>query len=110
MIAVSVYFHDKATGEQVRSEEESTCEEILALLSRLTSPESSLITQMPSGLGVDFVVEGKHELSVELYARDISHAYVTKLAAERIVRRAFERNVFENVTEQFSDLVSDWNW
>ena len=44
-----------ASGEKFENNSETTAEEALRYLHRLNSPKSSLIMQLPSGIGLDFI-------------------------------------------------------
>jgi len=86
-----------------------TYEEALGLLRRLTAPNSTLIMQLPSGMGLDFAVEDNGLLQVEFYSDDLSNASVTMKTAEQIVKRAFEER-HGKTKNIYTDLISDWNF
>jgi hypothetical protein len=80
---------------------------MLALLSKLTTPNCTLITKLPSGLGLDFEVQKDGRLWVEFYADELSGAFVTMAVAEEILKRAFH-NGDKNIKATYADLILKW--
>jgi hypothetical protein len=99
----------KATGEQIESKGEQTCEEVLELLGKLTTPDSVLIATLPSGMGLDFNLQEDKTFWVEFYADELSSAFVTRPVAEEIVKRAFS-GVRNQIKENYADLISKWEY
>jgi hypothetical protein len=107
---MNVHFTNRGNGEQIDSEKKPTYEEALELLRRLTAPDSTLIMQLPSGVGLDFFVQKDGLLTVEFYSKDLSNASsITREAAEQIVKRAFEGKS-GSTKDIYADLISEWNF
>ena len=104
---MSFIYTNKETGERLESNSIQTCDEILALLRKLINPKSTLITKLPSGIGLDIEVQKDGELWIEFYADDVSSAFVTMPIAELVIRRAFTSED-RKIKESFSDLITKW--
>jgi hypothetical protein len=72
------------TREQIKSDDEQTCEAMLDLLGRLAFPGGVLVTRLPSGMGLDFNLQKGNAFLVEFYAGEWSGAFVTRAVAEEI--------------------------
>jgi|ERR1700683_2370249 len=101
--------HYGASGEKIESDKNQTCEEMLEQLWKLTVPGNTLITTLPSRLGLDFHLEENGTLWVEFYDDEISSAYVTMDVAEQIVKRAFDGKRGKT-KEHYSDLIPKWEY
>jgi hypothetical protein len=99
--------HHGAPEEKSESETNQTLDEMLEQLGKLTVPGNTLITTLPSRLGLDFHVEKNGILWVEFYDVEISSALVTMDVAEQIMKRAFEGECGKT-KERYSDLISEW--
>ena len=78
----------RINGEEINSDKKPTCEEALGFFHRLTAPDSTLIMQLPSGVGLDFLMLADGLFEVEFYTgspSDASNASVTRETAEQIV-------------------------
>jgi hypothetical protein len=106
---MAVFYTNKATGDRIDRDNDQTYEEILDLLTSLTVPESTLITVLPSGMGLDFHVEDDGTLWVEFYAKEISSAFVTMSVAQQILKRAFDGQTTE-IKERYADLIPKWEY
>jgi hypothetical protein len=109
---MNIYFDNPATGEKIDSPNKPTCEEALGLLRRLTAPSSTLIMQLPSGIGLDFNALDDGLFEVEFYSDDpsnASNALVTMKTAEQIIKRAFEGKQ-GRTKDIYADLISEWNF
>jgi len=102
-----VIYRNTAKGEEIESNGELTCEEVLEFVRKLVIPGSTLITSLPSGMGLDFHVENDAVIWVEFYADMVSSAFVTMPVAEQIVRRSFA-GVSDRIKENYADLISKW--
>jgi len=106
---MSFFFTDRGTGESLESADTQNSDEILSLLRRLTSPNSTLITKLPSGIGLDIEVQEDGRLWIELYANELSGAFVTREIGEEVVRRAFADGK-EGIKERYKDLIRNWEY
>jgi hypothetical protein len=106
---MSFIFTDQGTGERLKSTDAQNSDEILSLLRRLTSPNSTLITKLPSGIGLDFEIQEDGRLWIELYANELSGAFVTREIGEEVIRRAFADGK-EGVKERYRDLITNWEY
>jgi|SRR5665213_3580287 len=104
---MTLIYKNTATGEEIETMDDRTCEEVLELVRKLTVPGSTLITSLPSGMGLDFHVENSDTLWVEFYADTVSSAFVTMQVAEQIVNRSFA-GVSDRIKENYADLISKW--
>jgi hypothetical protein len=104
---MSFIFTNGKTGEQIKSDNKQTCEEILELLGKLTTPDSILILKLPSGMGLDFNLQEDNTFWIEFYADELSSAFVTRPVAEEIVKRAFN-GIKNNIKKNYADLISTW--
>ena len=84
--------------------------EVANLLSRITSQGITLITTMPSGLGLDFHSEHDGSIWVEFYGDVLQSTFVNLATAGEILARAFNSTTSGPVRENFSDLVPKWEY
>lgn len=105
---MSVLF-DNNSGQKIKLDGEQTFEEMSALLAQLVKPGGTLITQLPSGLGLDFHMEETGMLWIEFYAKDLSSAFVTPATAQQILQRAFEVET-TGIKEKYADLIPKWEY
>jgi predicted proteasome-type protease len=109
---MNIYFDNGVNGEKLTYNKKLTYEEVLELLQRLSAPNGTLIMQLSSGLGIDFVMLEKDLLEVEFYTvdpSDASNASITTEVARQIIKRAFEGRSGK-IKDIYSDLISEWNY
>ena len=106
---MSFIFTNQGAGEHLESNSSQTCDEILALLRKLTTPNSTLITTLPSGIGLDFEVQEDGKLWMEFYGSEPSGAFVTTAVAEEIVKRTFQ-DTSKKIKSSYADLISQWEY
>jgi len=109
---MSIHFTNPVSGKEVNSDKELTYEEALEFLHCLTVPSSTLIMELPSGMGLDFEVQANGLLTVEFYDDDpsnASNASVTMKTAEQIIKRAFG-DVSGKTKDIYADLILNWNF
>jgi hypothetical protein len=106
---MSLIYSNRVSGERVKLNNDQTCDEMLEWLRKLTVPGNTLITSLPSGIGLDFHTEADGLLWVEFYADTLSSAFVTMPVAEEIMRRSFSSGI-TNIKENYSDLISKWEY
>jgi len=84
--------------------------EVVGFLSQFTQPDISLITTMPSGLGLDFYSEKDGSIWIEFYGDVLQSTFVDLARAQKILERAFNSVASKPVLEIFSDLVLKWEY
>src|SRR5882724_8385881 len=104
---MSFIFTNHKTGENIKSDDSQNYDELLALLRKMTTPKNTLITTLPSGIGLDFEVQEDGELWIEFYGGEPSGAFVTMAEAEEVVKRAFQ-GINKNIKNSYADLISEW--
>ena len=79
-------------------------------LSEFTQPGVSLITTMPSGLGLDFLAEDDGSIWVEFYGDELQSAFVDLPTAKALLERAWAAQPEQSVRHLFADLVQQWEY
>ena len=79
-------------------------------LSNFTHPHVSLITTMPSGLGLDFNSEDDGRIWIEFYGDVIQSTFVDLPTAQKILKRAYSSVTSQPLLPLFSDLVQKWEY
>ena len=83
--------------------------EVALFLSHFTRPRVSLITTMPSGLGLDFHSGDDGLIWIEFYGDVLQSAFVDLPTAQEILERAYVSQSSLPV-QLFSDLVQKWEY
>ena len=108
---VSLIYSNPHTSERIDNKNiEYSFVEVAQLLSQFTQYDVSLITTMPSGLGLDFHSEKDGSIWVEFYGDVIKSAFVDLRTAQKILVRGFTSTISKPVSEIFSDLVEKWEY
>ena len=84
--------------------------EVAEFLSQFTKPDISLITTMPSGLGLDFHSEKDGSIWVEFYGDVLQSTLVDLTTSQKILERAFNSTESKPVCKVFFDLVHKWEY
>jgi hypothetical protein len=109
--SVKLLFYNSHNGTRLENQEAKyTFTEAAEFLSQLTQPDISLITTMPSGLGLDFYSEKDGVIWIEFYGDMLQSVFVDLATARKILERAFNSTASKPVREIFSDLVSRWEY
>jgi len=82
--------------------------EVAEFLSQFTRSDISLITTMPSGLGLDFHSEKDGSIWIEFYGDALQSTFVDLTTAQKILKQAYNSESSRPVKELFSDLVQKW--
>lgn len=109
---MTLIYNDRSAGRQLDDKSVSyTREEVVALIRQLQHVDASLITTLPSGAGLDFLVHDDGTIWVEFYANDGLHSATVSLAtAEQIFERAFSLQQMPHTKECFADLIEEWDY
>ena len=73
-------------------------------------PDTTLITILPCGTGLDFHSEEDGRVWIEFYADGIHAATVSHVVAQRVFERAFHLTSLLDPKAEFPDLVSTWDY
>ncbi len=88
-----------------------TREQVVALIRDLRHPDASLITTLPSGAGLDFLVHDDGTIWIEFYTDDGLHSATVSLAtAERVFERAYSLEHMPETKSRFADLIEEWDF
>ena len=88
-----------------------TRDEVLSLVRDLRHPDASLISTLPCGAGLDFLVHDDSTIWIEFYADDGLHSATVSLAtAEEVFLRAFSFERMFDTKATFADLIREWDY
>jgi hypothetical protein len=111
MKGVTLFYTNPHSGERLDDENvEYPISDVVRFLSQFTRPGISLITTMPSGLGLDFHSEDDGSIWIEFYGDVLQSTFVDLSTAQKILERAYSSQSLPPVRELFSDLVQSWDY
>jgi|SRR5882724_3623545 len=84
--------------------------DVTGFLSQFTHAGVSLITTMPSGLGLDFHSEKDGSIWIEFYGKVLQGTFVDLATAQKILKRAYGSETSQPISELFSDLIQKWEY
>jgi hypothetical protein len=106
---VTLFYTNPHSGERLADQSvEYFISDVVRFLSQFTRPGVSLITTMPSGLGLDFHSEDDGSIWIEFYGDKLQHTFVDLATAQKILERAYSSQSSQPVLQFFSDLVQKW--
>jgi hypothetical protein len=109
--SAKLFYTNPHSGEDLSDKSvEYSLSDVVQFLSQFTRPDISLITTMPSGLGVDFYSEHDGSIWIEFYGDVLQSTFVDLATAQKILERAFNSELLTSVCEIFSDLVRQWEY
>jgi hypothetical protein len=109
--SVRLFYSNPHTSERFDNQNTAySYPEVARLLLQFTQNDVSLITTMPSGLGLDFHPEKDGSIWIEFYGDVIKSTFADLATAQKILERAFTSTMSEPVGEIFSDLVKEWQY
>ncbi len=109
---MTLSYTDSQTGRRLDDKSvDYTRKEALSLVRDLRHPDASLISTLPCGAGLDFLVHDDGTIWIEFYADDGLHsATVSLAAAEEIFVRAFSLEHMADTKATFGDLIREWDY
>jgi hypothetical protein len=106
LIYTNPHTHERFNDQKIKY----SFSDVARLLSRFTQNDVSLITTMPSGLGLDFHAEKDGSIWVEFYGDVIKSTFVNLATAQKNLERGFTSTISKPVRKNFSDLVEKWEY
>ncbi|HEY2083964.1 MAG TPA: hypothetical protein VGI88_14375 [Verrucomicrobiae bacterium] len=108
---IQLSYFNRASGERVGGPETKfPVSDATNFLAQFTKPGISLITTMPSGLGLDFYSEENGIIWIEFYGDVLQSTFVNLAKAHKILERAYSLHSLGPVCNLFSDLVQKWEY
>ena len=109
---MTLTFTDRHSGRRLDDAGRTyTREEVLSLVRELRHADTSLISTLPCGAGLDFLVHDDGTIWIEFYADDGLHsATVSPAVAEQVFRRAYSLAHMSGTKSQFGDLIAVWDY
>jgi hypothetical protein len=99
------------TGERLNDDKARySYPDFVRFLSGFSRPNISLITTMPSGLGLDFLSHADGTIWIEFYGDEIQSTNVDLAMAGKILERAYTAKPGQSIRQLFSDLVQKWDY
>jgi hypothetical protein len=109
--SAKLFYTNPYTNERLSDQNaEYSISDVARFLSEFTRPNVSLITTMPSGLGVDFHSESDGSIWIEFYGDVLQSTFTDLATAQKILERAFNSELSKPVREIFSDLIDKWEY
>jgi hypothetical protein len=108
---VTLIYTNPHSGERLADQStEYSISDVARFLSQFTCPRVSLITTMPSGLGLDFHSEEDGSIWIEFYGDVLQSTFVDLHMAQKILERAYSSQSSLPIRQLFSGLVQKWEY
>lgn len=108
-MSATLFYKNPHTGDRLGDPDAKyQYSDAVRLLSQFTHPGVSIISTMPSGLGLDFHSEDDGTIWIEFYGDKLQHTFVDLTTAQKILERAYNAKAGQTVSQLFSDLVQKW--
>ena len=109
---MTLSYHNPQTDSRTgQDERQFTFEEARDLVHSLRgSPDATMVSTLPCGIGLDFHALDDGRIWLEFYADSLQAATVSPEVAEEVFSRAYFLPALPDPHTTFADLITDWDY